>query len=751
MASAEASPPASRNAIQLLNALSRAAAGPTELNAAASEAEGKAQGHVESEAEGGESLLDAMLADISVEQRVSAPAQQGGEASAAIDAVVGDRNAGTVPETHLPRTRGREGEVMSLEALPRGKQLRIRILTTHGDPFYAGLTGLQLLVAEPLSVSEAAEAGWPVGSAASVGRVRAVTPALQQLHASPSSINVDGHSGDPRTLDKLVDGVCRTCDDTHMWLIPFTASGYADAGHLVPVAESADAHVLTVTLPAPSALAARPTAGVQPTASTGLCHLAGLRLWNYNKDSEGAARGIRHVMFDIDGVPLLDGAFVRQSKQATEAGSAGGAASMQLPVDAAVLQLRRAPGACWHDFAQDFLFSALPAPTAADAVPSAAAAAGIPSAAQGSPHLWLAHSAEQLVRAAAPALAAATAGAAAASKYEAGGVGRPAAEHTLRGCEFRFVLTASLGDPFYVGLDALALYDPQGTRIRVPPWAIAAAPASVGGSDCRLPTNLAFWPASGAPGGKVQHAEHNTPDEDAALLVDPSHPIPFPAARAWLAPFPDPPPDPSAGGKRSDCVVLSLRFDAPVEVALVRLWNYSRNAGRGVGTLELWVDGTLAWLGDLSPAPAMQPQPPSAAKRGARDAAAGRAVLRPYHPLVFSADRAALSREVALYRAVHAAVGAAPSLELLTGSGGEQETLLFNDGVLARQLSSRRALQRHDALRAALDRSKLARAGAAAEPAHGWNAKRPATTMAGGDIVSPAPPRLPRDGAAAKR
>jgi hypothetical protein len=630
--------------------------------------------------------------------------------------------------------------------------LRVRILTTHGDPFYAGLTGLQLLVAEPLSADEAAEAGWPIGLAASVGRVRAVTPTLQQLHASPASINVDGHSGDPRTLDKLVDGVCRTCDDTHMWLIPFTASGYADAGHLVPVAESADAHVLTVTLPAPLTPAARARAGAQPTAAAAPCYLTGLRLWNYNKDSEGAARGIRHVMLDIDGVPLLDGAAVQQTQQATKAGAAEGADKVQLPVDAAVLQLRRAPGACWHDFAQDFLFCAEPAPAAGDAPLSAAAAAGDALASQGRPHLWLAHSAEQIVRSAPSAPAG---GAAAGGKYEAGGVGRPAAEHTLRGCEFRFVLTASLGDPFYVGLDALALYDPQGARIRVPPWAIAAAPASVGGSDCRLPTNLAFWPASGALAGKAQQPARSSSDEDAALLVDPSHPTPFPAARAWLAPFPDPPPDPSAGGKRSDCVVLSLRFDAPVEVGLVRLWNYSRSAGRGVGTLELWVDGTLAWLGDLSPAPAMQPQPPSAAKRGPRDGAAGapqdRAVLRPYHPLVFSADRDALSREVATYRAAHAAVGAAPSLGLLTGSGGEQETLLFNDGVLARQLSSRRALQRHDALRAALDRSKLARAGAVAEPAHGWNAKRPTTTMAGGDMASPAPPRLPRDGAAAKR
>ncbi len=34
-----------------------------------------------------------------------------------------------------------------------------------------------------------------------------------------------GNAGDVRTKDKLVDGVNVTCDDTHMWLIPYTVSG----------------------------------------------------------------------------------------------------------------------------------------------------------------------------------------------------------------------------------------------------------------------------------------------------------------------------------------------------------------------------------------------------------------------------------------------------------------------------------------------------------------------------------------------
>jgi len=46
-----------------------------------------------------------------------------------------------------------------------------------------------------------------------------------EVTASPASVNVlEGYSGDPRTADKLVDGVNLTSDDMHVWLAPFDAS-----------------------------------------------------------------------------------------------------------------------------------------------------------------------------------------------------------------------------------------------------------------------------------------------------------------------------------------------------------------------------------------------------------------------------------------------------------------------------------------------------------------------------------------------
>ena len=41
--------------------------------------------------------------------------------------------------------------------------------------------------------------------------------------ANPEDMNsIPGHSGDLRTLDKLINGTNQTTDDKNMWLIPFS-------------------------------------------------------------------------------------------------------------------------------------------------------------------------------------------------------------------------------------------------------------------------------------------------------------------------------------------------------------------------------------------------------------------------------------------------------------------------------------------------------------------------------------------------
>ncbi len=87
--------------------------------------------------------------------------------------------------------------------LPCGRHLRFDIITSWGDAHYVGLSGIELFD----------ERGAPI------------TVNATEISADPADINIlPGYGNDPRTVDKLLDGVNRTCDDLHMWLTPFTAS-----------------------------------------------------------------------------------------------------------------------------------------------------------------------------------------------------------------------------------------------------------------------------------------------------------------------------------------------------------------------------------------------------------------------------------------------------------------------------------------------------------------------------------------------
>ena len=145
-----------------------------------------------------------------------------------------------------------------------GRVVRVYVGSTWGDPHFAGLNGLQLLSAG--------------------GEVVPLTVAM--LDANPRDINsVPGHSGDNRTLDKLIDGVNVTCDDNHMWLAPFVRHD-SPAAAAAAVSSSGDsglpAQWLQVTLPRPTAL-------------------IGLRVWNYSKSVDDTQRGIKWVKLHVDG------------------------------------------------------------------------------------------------------------------------------------------------------------------------------------------------------------------------------------------------------------------------------------------------------------------------------------------------------------------------------------------------------------------------------------------------------------------
>eukprot|EP00730_Choanoeca_flexa_P001663 TRINITY_DN10733_c0_g1_i2.p1 TRINITY_DN10733_c0_g1~~TRINITY_DN10733_c0_g1_i2.p1 ORF type:complete len:1533 (+),score=325.32 TRINITY_DN10733_c0_g1_i2:645-4601(+) len=127
-----------------------------------------------------------------------------------------------------------------------GREIRLRLLETWGDPHYIGLTGLVLIDAD----------GRPIQLEASM------------LDALPRDLNIlPDVNDDDRTLDKLIDGDNATSQSCHMWLTPYTPGGE---------------HWITIQLPNPR-------------------FLSGLFLWNYNKSATDVARGVRRMEVELDG------------------------------------------------------------------------------------------------------------------------------------------------------------------------------------------------------------------------------------------------------------------------------------------------------------------------------------------------------------------------------------------------------------------------------------------------------------------
>ena len=131
-----------------------------------------------------------------------------------------------------------------------GKKFRVLILSTWGDAYYVGLTGVELLgLGGPIQVQR------------------------HQIEASPRDMNViPGYSGDYRTLDKLVNGKNQTTDDHNMWLIPFTKG---------------KTHYFEIDL-------------------IEAAHVTGFTFWNYNKNSEDTARGAKDVLVYVDGKVITE-------------------------------------------------------------------------------------------------------------------------------------------------------------------------------------------------------------------------------------------------------------------------------------------------------------------------------------------------------------------------------------------------------------------------------------------------------------
>ncbi|EGZ19357.1 hypothetical protein PHYSODRAFT_492147 [Phytophthora sojae] len=243
----------------------------------------------------------------------------------------------------------------------------------------------------------------------------------------------------------------------------------------------------------------------------------GLRIWNYSKSPEDTYRGVKQLVVALDGVVIS-------------------------PRETGFL-LRKAPGVADFDFGQLVRFSEDTGTE--DKLPTYSERVHYPFNARAYK--------TPIVR----------------QDYEA--------PLYPQGFFLKIICWTTWGDPYYLGLNGLELYDFAGARILDKPPIVTAVPYSVSEldnssgrqQDTRIPDNL------------LSGRDKNT----------------WEAHDAWLASLAS-----SLGTQQGNIVYIG--FDTPVVLSMIKFWNYSKTPERGVKCVDIYLDDMHLFSGSLRKAPA---------------------------------------------------------------------------------------------------------------------------------------------------
>ena len=467
------------------------------------------------------------------------------------------------PQVHRDRSGSREMVAVTgppseeqmgvLASSPCGQQLQIDILSTWGDPYYTGLSALEVFD----------ERGNPIE----------LDEPHRQVTAEPADINVLPEYGhDVRVVANLFDGTFRTCDDAHLWLAPFTPGR---KNHIF------------VDLGAPRTISL-------------------VRVWNYNKSRTHSFRGARMLEIKLDGHLIFRGEvnkapgclhevekaaepilFTMDNEVLATIDEHDRALFEYEPVAELPSAMRERPPTAERQMQNQQNSERNALRPSDDDVPEAVRSAlSRPRTAAFNAMMASCNAGQQQMQQAAirqqsqqqpqPETLTVNQPPAAAS---GGGSSVPTVSMLQdymthvhpAGRVVSLILVSTWGDPHYVGLNGVQLLKPNGEPIRVSPQQLVAEPPSI----ATLP-QLANDP--------------RTVDK----LVDGTNAT-YDDRHMFLAPF-------TPG--RSNAVRLDL--GRTERIAAVRLWNYAKTSTRGVRSFEILIDGNLVYQGTARPAPLRQ-------------------------------------------------------------------------------------------------------------------------------------------------